>query len=329
MVNQSFDYKVVKYSDVYYSEWNTFVQNSKNGTFLFHRDFMGYHADRFEDFSLMVFKNDKLFAILPANKVENKLYSHQGLTYGSFCVLEGAKLLSQFEAFKKILEFLHNQNITVFEIKMIPSFYCTLPSDELAYFLFKSQATLIKRDAVMLIDYKHKLAFQKKRREGINKALRHNLTIKEEAVFDGFWNQILLKNLSQKHKVKPVHSLGEIRFLASRFPENIKQINVYYGEKIVAGTTLFLTKTTIHPQYVSADENKNKYGSLDFLYNYIINRYDTTKSYFDFNISSENNGNILNEGLIFWKESCGARTYAADTYSLRTDIYKTLEIKIK
>ena len=31
--------------------WNEFAQRSKNGTFLFHRSYMEYHADRFEDFS--------------------------------------------------------------------------------------------------------------------------------------------------------------------------------------------------------------------------------------------------------------------------------------
>ena len=43
---------------------------------------MDYHKDRFEDYSLMVFKDEKLVAVLPANRVEDKLFSHQGLTYG-------------------------------------------------------------------------------------------------------------------------------------------------------------------------------------------------------------------------------------------------------
>ena len=45
---------------------------------------MDYHNDRFKDHSLMVFKDDKLIALLPANIVDFNLRSHQGLTYGGF-----------------------------------------------------------------------------------------------------------------------------------------------------------------------------------------------------------------------------------------------------
>ena len=46
--------------------WNEFVASAKNATFLFHRDFMDYHSDRFTDFSVLVFKDDALYALLPA-----------------------------------------------------------------------------------------------------------------------------------------------------------------------------------------------------------------------------------------------------------------------
>ena len=43
---------------------------------------MEYHKDRFQDYSLMVFDENKLVAVLPANRVEVEVFSHQGLTYG-------------------------------------------------------------------------------------------------------------------------------------------------------------------------------------------------------------------------------------------------------
>jgi hypothetical protein len=204
-----------------------------------------------------------------------------------------------------------------------------MPSDELAYFLFKANATLLKRDVLMVIDNDHKLKFQKNRREGINKAIRNELKIKIEDTFDDFWNDVLIPNLKNKHGIAPVHSLEEIKLLAARFPENIKQVNVYKDDKVVAGTTVFLTETTIHPQYVSGNADKNSYGSLDLAYDFIINHFKKNKRYFDFNISSEENGKILNSGLIFWKESCGARTFTADTYEINTDAYNQIDITIK
>src|SRR5215216_754207 len=74
-------YTIKKYDQSDYTIWNDFVALAKNATFLFHRDFMEYHQDRFEDFSVLVFEGEKLKAVLPANKAENSVYSHQGLTY--------------------------------------------------------------------------------------------------------------------------------------------------------------------------------------------------------------------------------------------------------
>ena len=290
---------------------------------------MDYHSDRFEDFSLMVFKDEEFYALLPGNRVGDTVYSHQGLTYGSFVLQESAKLLYAFEAFKAMLQFLNSEGIKALDLKVIPSFYNTMPSDELEYFLFKSDASLYKRDVLMVIDYSNKLRFQKNRREGINKAVRNGLTVKVDDNYEEFWNDILIPNLERKHGVQPVHSLEEIKLLANRFPENIQQLSVYKDGKMVAGTTVFLTKTTIHPQYVSGNLDKNAFGSLDLAYDFIINHFRDDKRYFDFNISSEENGNVLNQGLIFWKESCGARTFTADNYLVETKAYKNLSLNVK
>ena len=322
------NYRVEKYTKENRLAWDTFISGAKNATFLFARDFMEYHSDRFTDYSLLVYKDDLLYAVLPANIVGDKLYSHKGLTYGSLVLSKSAKLLYTFEAFKALLAFLNAKAISTLELRNIPTFYNTMPSDELSYFLFKANATLIKRDALMVIDTSNKIKFQKNRREGINKAKRNGLTIAVDDNFEGFWNEILIPNLQKKHGVAPVHSLEEIQLLAAKFPDHIKQVNVYKDNVIVAGTTLFLTKTTIHPQYVSGNSDKNAFGSLDLAYDYIINHFDSSKRYFDFNISSEENGAALNSGLIFWKESCGARTYVADNYLIDTACYKTLDLHI-
>ena len=318
---------IKKYTADQKNQWDEFVKKAKNGTFLFQRDFMEYHQDRFEDFSLMIYKDDILFALVPANVNEDVLYSHQGLTYGSFVLLKKAKLLDTFEAFKKMLEYLYEAKINQFDIRIIPSFYNAVPADELEYFLFKANAELLKRDALMVIDYQDRIKFQKNRREGINKAIRNNLKVQVDANYEGFWNEILIPNLNNKHGADPVHTLDEIKLLALRFPENIKQVNVYKEGKIVAGTTVFLTKTTVHPQYVSGNMEKNAFGSLDLVYDFIISKFSNDRRYFDFNTSSEEGGAKLNKGLIFWKESCGARTFVSNNYRVNTEVYKTLSLQ--
>lgn len=320
-------FQVCKYTNSKKADWDNFIATAKNATFLFQREFMDYHNDRFEDFSLMVYKDEKLYAVFPANKNGENIYSHQGLTYGSFVLQDSAKLKSTFIAFKELLKFLFEEGIKKLDIRIIPTFYNSLPSDELEYVLYKAGASLVKRDVILLIDYQNKLRFQKNRREGINKAKRKNLIVKVDGDYEAFWNKILIPNLKEKHNSSPVHSLDEIKLLAARFPNHIKQVNVYQDDKIVAGTTVFLTKKVIHPQYVSANNNKNELGSLDVLYNFIIDHFIAGRNYFSFNTSSEENGKLLNEGLLFWKESCGARPHVFNNYEINTDTYKTLEFE--
>ena len=71
---------------------------------------MDYHSDRFQDFSLLVFKNNKLVALLPANIVDKVVYSHQGLTYGGMIYSKILKTPDAIYSFKAILQFL-NENI--------------------------------------------------------------------------------------------------------------------------------------------------------------------------------------------------------------------------
>ena len=58
------------------AEWDRFCYTAKNATFLFQRDFMDYHSDRFTDHSLMMYKDEELIAVLPANIKDRTVYSH-------------------------------------------------------------------------------------------------------------------------------------------------------------------------------------------------------------------------------------------------------------
>ena len=76
------NYSVRLYQKNDFDIWNNFVSEAKNATFLFDRNFMEYHVNRFTDYSLLIFYSDKLVALLPANRAEATIFSHQGLTYG-------------------------------------------------------------------------------------------------------------------------------------------------------------------------------------------------------------------------------------------------------
>ncbi|MEO5777432.1 MAG: GNAT family N-acetyltransferase [Flavobacterium sp.] len=319
------NYTIRRYSSEDFAVWNAFISTAKNATFLFHRDFMEYHSDRFQDFSLLVFDEDKLISILPANRVEDTLFSHQGLTYGGFVFDNKIKLGEAISATKAVLEFLHENEIATFQLKLIPSIYNTFFSEEIEYAMFLANAKLTRRDALSVIDLTKPFDIAKTRKESIRRGEKNNLVIKEELKFELFWNEILISNLDKRHKAKPVHTVEEIKKLQQKFPMNIRHFNVYSETKIVAGTTVFINDKVAHPQYISGNDQRSELGSLDFLYNHLIAEVFKDKNFFDFGISHEENGTKINEGLLFWKESFGAKTTVQNYYEVKTSDYHLLE----
>ena len=279
---------------------------------------MEYHSDRFTDHSLLVYKGSKLVTILPANLVDQKLYSHQGLTYGGLVLAPKLKLVDVIEMCQALLKYLHDQEITTLHLKELPSFYSTLPSEEIAYITQLVKAVCTRVDTASVIDYRNRLSIQSNRIEGVKKAKKQELRIEETHDFEGFWNEILLPNLTKRHSAKPTHTLEEIIQLKAKFPKRIRQFNVYKEDQIVAGANIFETKTTAHVQYISANEQKQELGSLDFLFSTLITDTFSEKWYFDFGISNEQQGMKLNKGLSYWKECFGARTYVHRFYEIDT-----------
>ena len=318
------DFKVVIYGGIYYNEWNSFVSQAKNATFLFHRDFMEYHSDRFQDYSLMVYKNEKLVALFPANRIEDTVYSYQGLTYGGLVLKKDIKFNDVLNIFLAVLEYLHIQNYKELEIKCLPSIYNSVPNNEIDYIIFLLKGVLVKRDTLSVINQKDALKLSQNRKEGYKRGVKNDLKIVEEIIFDEFWNKILIPNLKTKHEASPVHSLEEIIFLKSKFPSNIRQFNVYHKNEIVAGTTIFETINVAHCQYISGNSDSNQLGSLDFLFCHLIKTVFVDKAYFDFGSSNIGNGKQINSGLQFWKEGFGARTVTQDFYNISIANYKDL-----
>jgi hypothetical protein len=277
---------------------------------------MEYHKSTFTDFSLLVFNKDTLVGLLPANTTDSLVYSHQGLTYGGLLLLPETKLPEAIFIFKTVLQYLQSQKITQLILKPIPNFYTTFPSQEIDYILFLTQAKNIQTNTTSVIQLQNKIPFNSLRKRGVKKGEKNNLLIKEESLFEAFWEQILIPNLQQQHQVKPVHSLEEITKLAAKFPNNIRQFNVYYNTKIVGGTTIFETKNTAHAQYISAGTNKQELGTLDFLFNFLIKERFKDKQFFDFGISNEDQGKKINNGLLQWKEGFGARTNVHQIFAI-------------
>jgi len=319
------NYTIRKYISADYLAWNDFINQAKNATFLFHRDFMEYHQNRFEDYSLIVEDHKGWVAVLPANRAGDEVFSHQGLTYGGLIYKEGLKLEKVIFIFKSLINELYKTNVSRLILKETPMIYCDFLSDEVKYILFLTEAKLIRRDTLAVIDLSTEIFFAKDRKEGVKRGKKNKLIVKEENDFSAFWNAILIPNLKNKYNASPVHTVEEIAFLKSKFPSNIRQFNIYKENELIGGTTIFESKNVAHSQYISANSSKNDLGTLDFLHHFLITDVFKDKRYFDFGISNEEQGKKLNGGLSYWKESFGAHILTQDFYEVQTKNYTKLE----
>lgn len=294
--------------------WNSFVSKARNATFLFDRNYMDYHADRFDDNSFMFYHKGKLKAVLPANVAGDTLYSHQGLTYGGLLLDKKATVEDVLECFDSLNSWLRENGISKVVYKALPWIYQQYPSEEDLYALtWKCKAQLISRNIASTIVIDNKLKFAESRKSGIRKALSLNIEVGESNDVDDFWH-VLEDNLGNRYNAKPVHTANEMKLLMSRFPNNIKLYVAKMNGEIVGGTLIYVTPQVVHTQYISASVEGKKHGALDLLFDYIINKVYANCRYFDFGKSTEQGGAYLNEPLIFQKEGFGGRGVCYDWY---------------
>ncbi len=296
-------------------EWDLFVKNSKQGTFLLERSYMDYHSDRFHDHSLMIYKNDKLYAILPGNEADHTFYSHQGLTYGGLITNSKATADDVCKVFAQINQYLKQQGFQKVIYKSVPRIYHQLPAEEDLYALFKEcRAQICARNISAVIDLQHPLKWYNIRKQGAKKATSQGIRIEYSEDYNNFW-ELLSTNLMQTYHAQPVHTLEEIRMLHERFPENIKlYVALQEDGKMLGGTLLYITPQVVHTQYISASEEGKQKHALDALFLRLIQHEYKDCLFFDFGTSNEDGGKILNTSLIYQKEGFGGRGVVYDTY---------------
>lgn len=307
-------FEIRRYKPEDKSAWDRYVAKARNSTFLFYRNYMDYHADRFTDHSLMFYIDGHLHSLLPANIVGDTLYSHQGLTYGGLVMDVNVTAADVIQLFREMNEWLRAAGITRVIYKPVPWVYHQHASEEDLYPLFWiCNAKVISRDVGTVIFMQQHLRWRKDRRRRLRHAHELGVKVVREDNFRAFW-PVLENNLVDRHGVRPVHTVEEIELLHSRFPKHIIQYNAYYEGEVVAGLTFYLSPQVLHGQYCSSTPVGKKVGAVDAIYERAMYEDFPDYQYLDFGRSTEGDGSILNDGLVAQKEGFGGRAICYDTY---------------
>ncbi len=304
--------KLIKYTQAHHKPWDDMVSNSKNGNFLHQRDYMDYHAHRFDEQSVLILKQDKPIAIFPCNQVADQVISHSGLTYGGLIYGKKLHAVDVLEIFHQLAIYYRQMGVTKILYKAVPHVFHNYPAEDDLYALMRLGASLYRRDLSAVIRLDQRINFSELRKRAIRKSTKQGIEVREGEFFNEFHQ--LLRQVVSKFGSEPVHSKEELELLKARFPNNIRLFGAFNREKLLAGTVIYDFGHIVHTQYLASSDEGRETGALDFLLAQLIENTFTSRQYFSFGISTEQDGKYLNEGLIFQKEGFGARGVVNDFY---------------
>ncbi len=317
------EYFQFKKSNLNEEEWDSFVDQSDNGTLFHKRAFLNYHPkDRFNDASIYVTKNGKILSVLTAAVIEREgkkiLASHPGASYGGFVYDSDLNFKDAHDLVDMLLDYGRSLKVDRIQLTSPPIIYQTKYSNYFDFALYRNGFTYLKRDvsSIVQLDFdKEKLldTYRAEARTATKKAMKQGIEIAECDLFDEYY-EILKKNLKLRHDVNPAHTLEELKLLKKMFPAKIRLWGAFLKDKLTAGVCNFsVNPNVVLAFYISHDEAYQEYRPVNLLFYEIMKQYRQEGFRFlDFGIFTVNME--PNWGLGRFKENFGARGIFRDTF---------------
>lgn len=305
-------FTIKPYSKADANAWDAVVERSRNGNLLHRRGYMDYHADRFVDCSVMVEHNDVAEAVFPANIRDKTVASHAGLSYAGLITTHALRAESMLAVFGQIGDHYRALGVERVIYKAVPHVFHAYPAEEELYALHRLGAQLKRRDLSSVVALQEAFRFTSGRRHAVDKAKKAGIDVQIGSDLEGF--HTLLSDVLRKHDAVPTHSLAELRLLQARFPEQIALHEARLGDVLLAGVLVYDFGRVVHTQYMAVSEEGRHLDALSFLLAELIESTYARRLYFSFGISTEQEGRVLNGGLVAQKEYFGARAIVHDVY---------------
>lgn len=311
-------YTVERYAPSMAAEWDDFVSRARNATFLFRRGYMDYHADRFNDFSLVARDgSQRIVALLPANAAGDRIESHGGLTYGGWIgCYRHFDVISLLEIQNAASRYLSDCGFRELLYKPLPYIYCDIPSEEDRYVIFRNGGRLESSQVSTVIALDTDMGPDATRRRKARHAAAAGVAVDFSDDLAAYW-KILEEVLRQRHGAAPVHTLAEMEMLRRRFPDNIRLLCAFKDGEIVAGTLLYESGRVVRTQYIAAGDAALGCRALDLLLVRLTEMSrDAGYRWLDFGTSNLEHGHLLNEGLVRQKITLGGRAVVFDRFAI-------------
>ncbi len=305
-------YSVRSYLPSDAAAWDALVARSRNGNLLHRRGYMDYHADRFVDASLLIERGSELVAVFPASIRGDCVSSHAGLTYAGLLSSMAMRASGTLQVFEQIAAHYRALGASQIVYKPVPHIFHAYPAEEELYALHRVGAQLERRDLSSVIALGQPFAFSDERRRSIGRARKAGVQVRVGTTLEAF--HALLTEVLQRHGVAPTHRLDELQLLQRRFPQHIVLYEAHADEQLLAAALVLDFGRSVHTQYLAVSERGRRIDALSLLLSELICQVYAAREFFSFGISTEQGGQVLNEGLVEQKERFGARAVVQDSY---------------
>lgn len=311
--------EIKRYTPDMAASWDSFVKESTTPTLIHRRGYMDYHSDRYRDHSLLAWSNGNLRAILPAAEIEDSLISHPGLTFGGWLTpSRHVDTTLMLEIMKAACEYMRAHGFRKFVYSPVPWIYAMYPNDSDQYALFRLGAVMTKCVVSSALPISRPVMLSDAMRRKLAFARQNGITCREAKGDMAIFYEMLSEVLDQRHGVKPVHTLDELRKLQSRFPMEIRLAMAFAPDgRPEAGALVYMSPHVGHTQYLATTERGRHAEALTALLCDLPGILGLIPNYYlDFGHSCEQGGMVLNEGLTQQKYGLGGRPVLCPTYEL-------------
>ena len=260
---------IKQYKEKDKKDWNKFLSTSNNGTIFQNKTFLDYHITRsFNDYSLIIKKQNKIIALLPAAIIKKRnnlfLHSHPGASYGGLVTKPRTTFTQLNDIINALDKYCLKHKFSSLLLINTPNIYNININNNLDYLLhwngYKQTELYISHIIYLNLVTKLEGLLNKRKQRYLSKIKKsQKYKFKLSNQFKEFY-PILLKS-KKRHKTIPTHTLEELIKLKKLLPDKIQLYLTYYNNNIIGGSLLFFA---------------NKNVSLVF-YNVVLNKYKNTQ----------------------------------------------------
>lgn len=301
--------EIVRHEPSRRKSWDAFVRGARNGHFIFERDFIEYHGDRFDDCSLVFMRGDRIVLLLPAHRREDALISHDGLPFAGMIAAMRTRYVDVREGFDRLGEWMVAEGLTRLVYKPVPWPYHSMA--------FEDDLFELHRRGARLVSMKHSTGHPGpvspcERTSSRKRFARYGkeaaLEFRETEDLDVFWPELEAFLVRRGYRA-PVHTREEFDRLRRSFPRAIRMVFAICNGKLMGGQVVFLSPRVMRYQYsfrtIAGEASGLRVHAL--MSRWIARSEKFGRPWIDLGTSMDPNTGDVQESLILHKEGLGAR----------------------